>query len=289
MQRTTSVTAVAEPPESTVQARLDEANARFWNELCGSPLARAVGITDHSAASLRKFDEAYFGMYPYLLPIIRPREMAGKSVLEIGLGYGSLSQELAQAGAAYTGMDIAAGPVWMVNHRLRMAGLPGRAIVGNALAMPFDDGSLDYLISIGCFHHTGNVQRCIDETYRVLRPGGSAVVMLYNKYSFRHWRRRPLATLRELGRELRDDRRERNLSDSQRGEYDAHLDGTAAPEVSLHSVRELHERFGRFRRVHVRKRNCDDLIMGISCISRHRMLSTIGRCLGLDLYVRAVK
>ena len=34
-----------------------------------------------------------------------------KRALEIGLGYGSLSQKMAEAGAGYTGLDIAAGPV----------------------------------------------------------------------------------------------------------------------------------------------------------------------------------
>lgn len=271
------------------QQRLDEANARFWNELCGTGLAKHLGITDQSEASLRKFDDSYFGMYPYLLPIVRPQEMTGKAVLEIGLGYGSLSQKLAEAGADFTGMDIAAGPVRMVNDRLTMAGLPGKARVGNALAMPFADGTFECLVSIGCFHHTGDVQRCLDETYRVLKPGGTAVVMLYNKFSFRQWRRRPVATLRELMRDrFGGDRR--LAEEALRGEYDARLDGEAAPEVTLHSIRELRQRFGRFRNVEIQKQNCDPLylIRGRS-IRRERLLSTIGRRLGLDLYVRAVK
>jgi SAM-dependent methyltransferase len=282
-----SVTATLDSP--TDQQRLDEANARFWNELCGTGLAKHLGITDHSAASLRKFDDAYFGMYPYLLPIVRPQEMAGKAVLEIGLGYGSLSQKLAEAGADYTGMDIAAGPVQMVNDRLTMAGLPGRARVGNALAMPFGDEAFDFLVSIGCFHHTGDVQRCLDETHRVLKAGGTGVVMLYNKFSFRQWRRRPVATLRELARDRFGGVRRLN-ADRLRGEYDAHVDGEAAPEVTLHSIRELRHRFGRFRRVEIQKQNCDPLylVRGRS-IRRERLLSTLGRRLGLDLYVRAEK
>ena len=271
------------------QQRLDEANARFWNELCGTGLAQHLGITDHSPESLRKFDDAYFALYPYLLPTVRPEEMAGKRVLEIGLGYGSLSQKLAEAGADYTGMDIAEGPVRMVNDRLRIAGLPGRAVTGNALAMPFADGSLDYLVSIGCFHHTGNVQKCLDETHRVLRPGGTAVVMLYNKFSFRQWRRRPFATLRELVRDrFGSDRRLE--ADALRGEYDAHVDGEAAPEVTLHSKRELRRRFGKFSKVEIRKQNCDNLaLVRGKYIPREWLLSTLGRRLGLDLYVRAVK
>lgn len=119
------------------QKQFDEANARFWNELCGTALAKAIGISDQSHESVKKFDDAYFAMYHYLLPIVRPEEMEGKSVLEIGLGYGSLSQKLAEAGADYTGMDIADGPVQMVNDRLGIVGLPGRTLQGNALDMPF--------------------------------------------------------------------------------------------------------------------------------------------------------
>jgi hypothetical protein len=51
---------------------LDLQNAGFWDELCGSALARQLGITDASADSLRRFDEAYFGFYPYLLRHLQP-------------------------------------------------------------------------------------------------------------------------------------------------------------------------------------------------------------------------
>ena len=68
------------------QSDIDRANARFWNELCGSGLARHLNITDHSPESLRRFDEAFFDFYPYLLPLLRPERLAGRRVLEIGLG-----------------------------------------------------------------------------------------------------------------------------------------------------------------------------------------------------------
>ncbi len=278
-----------DPPADESQTQLNEANARFWNELCGTALAQSLGVVDHSPQSLQRFDDAYFAIYPYLLPIVAPEKMARKAVLEIGLGYGSLSQKLAEAGAIYTGMDIANGPVQMVNDRLRLAGLDGRAIVGNALAMPFPDESLDALVSIGCFHHTGNVQKCLDETYRILKPAGTCVVMLYNKFSFRQWRRRPFATLREKIRDrFGGDRR--LDADTLRGEYDAHVDGTAAPEVTLHSIRELRRRFGRFQHVEIRKQNCDPLFLTRErYIPRERLLGTLGRWLGLDLYIRAIK
>src|SRR5436305_8323809 len=119
------------------QSEIDRAYAAFWDELCGTSLARQLGITDHSLESLRRFDDYYFGLYPYLLPLINPARMAGKRVLEIGLGYGSLSQKLAESTRGYSGLDIAANPVSLVNNRLRMQGLAGEAVQGSALAMPF--------------------------------------------------------------------------------------------------------------------------------------------------------
>src|SRR4051812_21685656 len=39
-------------------------NARFWDELCGSALARSLGIADASRESLSRFDRAYLDLYP---------------------------------------------------------------------------------------------------------------------------------------------------------------------------------------------------------------------------------
>ena len=44
--------------------------------------------------------------------------LQGGNVFEAVLGYGAVSQRLAETGANYTGIDIAKGPVEMVNHRL---------------------------------------------------------------------------------------------------------------------------------------------------------------------------
>src|SRR5256885_405910 len=48
------------------QRAIDEQNAGFWNELCGSGLAQSLGITEITPASLARFDDAYMAFYPYL-------------------------------------------------------------------------------------------------------------------------------------------------------------------------------------------------------------------------------
>ncbi len=269
------------------QAVIDNANENFWNELCGTGLAKHLGIQDHSQESLQKFDNFYFELYPYLLPFIKPERMNGKRILEIGLGYGSLSQKLAEAGVVYQGLDIAPNAAAMANHRLTMQGFAGHATVGSALAMPFLDETFDFVISIGCFHHTGNTQRCLDETFRVLKPGGEAILMVYNKFSFRQWRFWPKQTFRDL---FQIHRTRKRLEDDRRKAYDANLDGTPAPETQLLSISDLRAMLHRFESVRFQKQNADDLYFKKRLLfERKKLLSSLGRFLGLDIYFRAIK
>ncbi len=277
---------------------IDRANADFWNELCGTTLARTLGIQDRSPESLRRFDEAYLGLYPYLLDYVQPHRMAGQTVLEVGLGYGTLGQRIAESGASYLGLDLAPGPVAMMNHRLRIHGLRGQAIRGSILACPVSSSSVDRVVAIGCFHHTGNVQRSIDETYRVLKPGGAATLMIYNQFSYRQWMRWPARTLRAwlsaaAGSAPRPTER-------QRGAYDSDIGGRAAPETAFVSVPTLRKMLQRFARFEISRENCADVFLGfrlphlnreigLVLVPRKRLLSSVGRWAGLDLYVTAWK
>ena len=183
-------------------SEVDKRNIAYWDELCGTNLAKAIGVTDNTATSLQRFDDWFFEFYPYLCEHVRLDELSGLDVLEIGLGYGSLSQKIAASGARYTGLDIARGPVEMVRHRLRQAGLSGTAVEGSILAAPFADQSFDRVITIGCLHHTGEMQRAIDECRRLLRGGGSLTAMVYYAYSYRRWAQARMQTLKYLCAEL---------------------------------------------------------------------------------------
>lgn len=270
-------------------ADIDKRNAEFWNELCGTSFAKHLGIRDHSEDSLQLFDRAYFDLYPYLLQHVPVHEMAGKHVLEVGLGYGTLGQKIAESGALYTGLDIAAGPVNMMNHRLRMKSLPGEAIQGSMLECPLPDASQDCVVSIGCFHHTGNVQRCFDETWRVLKPDGKAYLMVYNQFSYRQWIKWPRATLKALVSPVSAPD-SNSISDAQRKAYDADGAGEGAPETVFLSIKQIRSMLSRFSETHITKENCDHITLrGRAMIPRQALLSTLGRAMGLDLYICAYK
>ncbi len=278
----------ARAPAARPARRIDAENAEFWNQLCGSSLAQELGIRDHSLESLERFDRAYLDFYPYLLDRVPVGRMKDKTVLEIGLGYGTLGQRIAETGADYVGLDVAEMPVRMMGHRLAMLGLPGRAIQGSMLDCPLADASVDVVVSIGCFHHTGDVQRCIEETFRVLRPGGEAYVMVYNRYSLRQWKTWPLVTLRAWAAEMFGSGTVAS-SEHQRKAYDLNLAGEGAPETAFLSRASLQRMFGRFSALRIRAENSDPLsVRGRTLVSRKRLLK-LGWLWGLDLYVEAVK
>ena len=259
------------------QLEIDRKNEAFWSELCGSGLARSLGISGSDPDALTQFDDHYFGFYPYLKGYVDRFDLTGRDVLEIGLGYGTLGQYLAEQGAVYHGLDIAPTPVEMMQHRLRMAGLGdvSRVREGSALEIPWPVDTFDFVYSIGCLHHTGDLARSIGEVHRVLKPNGFAVVMLYN----RHSARRLWAAARARS------------ATAIRGAYDLNMEGEAAPHTDFTSRRDAKNLFGRFSRVEIHRQNFDDLsLRGRALVPRDRLIrSPLARLLGLDLYIVAQK
>jgi SAM-dependent methyltransferase len=228
--------------------------------------------------------------YPYLHRYLPPGALRDRNVLEIGLGYGTLGQILAWEAARYVGVDIAAGPVAMMRYRLRGDGaLLGRtALQASALDLPFPDAAFDSVYSIGCLHHTGNLPRAVQELHRVLIPGGRAVVMLYNRYSFRALVSARLKYVKNLltarcGRP--------GMQEFRRPVYDVNLRGEPAPHTDFVSRGDVRRIFRAFSKIRVESQNFEGyaLFKGRVVVPRERVLSNLGRLLGLDLYIVATK
>jgi ubiquinone/menaquinone biosynthesis C-methylase UbiE len=271
------------------QQQIDAANADFWSELCGSYVARTVGIEDASAESLVRFDRAYLDMYPYLQRYLPWN--SGERVLEIGLGYGTVGKLLAERNLDYHGLDISAGPVAMMIHRLELLGVsdPSSCVTqGSALAIPHPDASFDVVVSIGCLHHTGDLPQAVREVHRVLRPGGQAMVMVYNRHSFRHLVMLPAMALR---RGLW--RNPRRRTEFVRAIYDSNAVGSAAPATDFSSARDVRRMFGGFANVRVRRENFDDILLPVAgkriVIPHEALLTNVARVAGSDLYITARK
>lgn len=117
-------------------------------------------------------------------------ELAGKRVLEVGPGAGGHSALLASYGAKVTSVDITWSRARSTQAKFRLMGERAQschAAQSDAENLPFADGCFDMVYSNGVLHHTEDTGRAIDEVYRVLKPGGQAVILLYCKSSWHYW------------------------------------------------------------------------------------------------------
>jgi ubiquinone/menaquinone biosynthesis C-methylase UbiE len=100
-------------------------------------------------------------------------------VLEIGVGQGTHAQLIAKYAKSFTGIDLTERASSSTRTRFDLAGLHGNICQMDAETMSFDDKCFDFIWSWGVIHHSSNTENVLREMHRVLRPGGSATVMVY--------------------------------------------------------------------------------------------------------------
>jgi len=105
-------------------------------------------------------------------------------VLDVGCGGGFLSNDIALRGHEVTGIDIAADALAVA----RAHDTSGRAryVEGDALALPFEDGSFDAVCAMDLLEHLENPERAIAQASRVLAPRGLFFFYTFNR-NFLSW------------------------------------------------------------------------------------------------------
>jgi ubiquinone/menaquinone biosynthesis C-methylase UbiE len=156
---------------------LKSAVADFWNaEPCGTRyLSQSFDFDAHAAERYR--------LEPYIAEFAQFSSSAGLRVLEIGVGMGADYSRWLKAGARATGVDLSSESLARAAERCRRMGLQADLRQADAENLPFADSTFDVVYSYGVMHHSPDTARCIAEAWRVLKPGGSARIMLYHNPS----------------------------------------------------------------------------------------------------------
>src|SRR5579872_2555143 len=131
-------------------------------------------------ASLHSADGRFAKLFPY-------HRYAGRRVLEIGCGMGTMAMNWALRGAEITAVDLNPTSIEQTKSRFALMGLSGHIQQADANVLPLEDASFDYVYSWGVLHHSPNLQMSMRELLRVLRPGGEFGVMLYSRHSVLYW------------------------------------------------------------------------------------------------------
>lgn len=110
-----------------------------------------------------------------------------KKVLEVGCGIGTDGRQFIQSGAIYTGINLDEGSTNYAREAFNLFGLKGKLCVMNAEELDFENNSFDHIYSHGVIHHSPNTEKIVQEMYRVLKPGGTINIMIYNKSSINYY------------------------------------------------------------------------------------------------------
>ncbi len=154
---------------------------RYWdNEPCGTGgIGVPEGTPEYFRAITQKRDLWEYNISKYA----EFNRWAGKKVLEVGCGVGSDLVRFAKAGAYVTGIDLSQKSVALAKERMALENCEGVVLEVDAEKIPYKDNTFDLVYSFGVLHHTPNIDKAINEIYRVTKSGGEICIMIYHKYS----------------------------------------------------------------------------------------------------------
>lgn len=222
----------------------------FWDaNSCGEELY--LKGADYQAEGAERYR-----LEPYIVPFADFQGSRGKRVLEIGVGLGADHEQFARAGALLSGVDLTPRAVAHTTQRLAATGLKSELCVADAERLPFPAEQFDIVYSWGVLHHSPDTPTAVREVWRVLRRGGTARVMIYQKHSlvgFMLWLR--YGWMRGLA--LKD-------------VYSRYLESPGTKAYTTHEAKQL---FGDFSQVKVETKLSHGDLLSSEAGQRHRGLA----------------
>ncbi|WP_255294894.1 class I SAM-dependent methyltransferase [Bacillus sp. AFS041924] len=105
---------------------------------------------------------------------------AGARILEVAPGPGYLSIELAKMGFDVTGVELSLDFVNIEKNNAKEANVSVDFKEGNASNLPCGDNTFDFIVCSAAFKNFKDPVTALSEMYRVLKPGGMALIIDMN-------------------------------------------------------------------------------------------------------------
>ena len=288
----------------------------FWNTApCGSHFVDRLADERATFAAYRRFRYQTEWHIPEFAAFAESRD---KRVLEIGCGNGADAVMFAAHGARYVGVDLTEKAVDATRRHLALEGLEGQCRVANVEQLDYADATFDIVYSYGALHHTPSPERAMREVWRVLKPGGTALVMLYHRHSFNYYVRilaymRARLLVEILTRSWRGaaDRARSGLRGNAAAEiWDVHYqnfrrrgwsylradtfthhctDGPDCPRAYVFSRRDVARLFGGFTAIDLQVAHFPLNKYSLGVLVPRPLERRLGAALGWHLQIRAVK
>ncbi len=138
------------------------------------PQKNEIAVVDPSAEPTRYYYWPLVGWF-YRRRLQMILEVLGEtqydSLLEVAYGSGIFLPSVAPLAKTLHGIDLHT-KIDVVQQTLSKAGVKAELRTGDALAMPYADGSFDCVVNISMLEHLTDPGKAIEEMLRVLKPGG---------------------------------------------------------------------------------------------------------------------
>jgi SAM-dependent methyltransferase len=108
---------------------------------------------------------------------------AGTRLLDVATGPGYVAAEAAERGAESVGVDFSETMIAHARAHVRDV----EFVLGDATALPFEDGSFDAVVAAFVLLHLAAPERAVAEAARVLKPGGKAAFTVWDEPSRGRW------------------------------------------------------------------------------------------------------
>jgi len=139
---------------------------------------RGIGMEGIIAAWYSGIQRKSLEQYKALAREVAATLHSGAAVLDLAPGPGYFAVELARLGGwRVSGLDISRSFVEIARGQARQADVRVDFRLGNAAAMPFGEGSFDYILCRAAFKNFAQPLHALREMRRVLRPGGTARII----------------------------------------------------------------------------------------------------------------
>lgn len=104
-------------------------------------------------------------------------DLAGKKILELGVGPGKLLLRIAKKGYQVTGIELREGMAYEARRRVKRAGFDVDILHQSVYHLPFQDDTFDCIVMTFVLAEIAQLDKAIDEMKRVLKTNGKIIVV----------------------------------------------------------------------------------------------------------------
>lgn len=137
-----------------------------------------------SEGYFREIEKYRFSKLNYLPRLVNFNGYSGKNILDVGCGLGNDLSRFVDGGALGTGIDISPVAVKLARQNFGWRKISAEFQCMNGEDMAFDDNSFDVVYCHTVLHFSPHPEALLKEIYRVLKPGGHAILMTINRHSW---------------------------------------------------------------------------------------------------------